>query len=411
VRTGQLPLAKAFTQGTHRTAAPAATFEWLAAGMHTMGITRVANITGLDELGIPVAAAYRPNSRAMSIAQGKGIDLPAAKTSALMESIEGWHAERIEQPLELASYEQLRVGRRVADVARLPSVRGSRFHEHLQLPWIEARNLCDELPTWVPYEIVHTDYTLPLPPGSGCFQASSNGLAGGNHPTEAASHAICELIERDATALWQLRSDGERRAGRVDLRTVTDGDCLALLERYAASGVEVAAWETTTDIEIPCFTCVICPRHAGPDDHLLVADGMGCHPARAIALFRALVEAAQSRLTVIAGARDDLRWDTYNSAATRAHAARLRAMLEARGARRPFPDGPDPATATLDGDLHSELHALASAGLDEVLRVDLTRADRDIPVVRVAIPGLEGVCFQPGYRPGARVRALLTGAP
>ena len=410
MKTSHAPSTKAFTHGAHRTATPSETFRWLAAEMPAMGITRVANITGLDDIGIPVAAAYRPNSRALSIAQGKGIDLPAAKTSALMESIEGWHAERIEQPLQLASFEQLRVARRMADVTRLPSVRGSRFREHLPLLWIEARNLRDDLSTWLPYEIVHTDYTLPLPPGSGCFQASSNGLAGGNHPSEAASHAICELVERDATALWQVRSDGERRARRVDLGTVADGDCLAILERYATSGVEVAAWETTTDVEIPCFTCVICPRVAGPDDHLLVADGMGCHPDRAIALFRALVEAAQSRLTVIAGARDDLRWETYHSAATRAHAARLRAMLDARGSQRPFLDGPDRATATLDGDLSNELDALSSAGLDEVLLVDLTRGDFGIPVVRVAIPGLEGVCFQPGYQPGARVRALLRGA-
>jgi len=36
---------------------------------------------------------------------GKGIDLDAAKASGVMESIEGYHAERITLPLKLGTYE------------------------------------------------------------------------------------------------------------------------------------------------------------------------------------------------------------------------------------------------------------------------------------------------------------------
>ena len=38
---------------------------------------------------------------------------------------------------------------------------------------------------------------------------------------------------------------------------------------------------------------------------------MGCHPSREGGLLRALTEAAQSRLTYIAGARDDCTRDDY----------------------------------------------------------------------------------------------------
>ena len=65
--------------------------------MGRMGITRLANITGLDRIGIPVAIAVRPNSRSVSVSQGKGYDLPQAMASALMEACEGFHAEEIGQ--------------------------------------------------------------------------------------------------------------------------------------------------------------------------------------------------------------------------------------------------------------------------------------------------------------------------
>jgi len=60
---------------------PVETLERLLRIAPEMGISRVANITGLDEIGIPVAAAIRPNSRNISVSQGKGLDMVAAKVS------------------------------------------------------------------------------------------------------------------------------------------------------------------------------------------------------------------------------------------------------------------------------------------------------------------------------------------
>ena len=57
---------------------------------------------------------------------------------------------------------------------------------------------------WLPFELVHTNYTLSGPETAGCFVASTNGLASGNHKTEATIHGICEVIERDAHTLWHL---------------------------------------------------------------------------------------------------------------------------------------------------------------------------------------------------------------
>ena len=55
-------------------------------------------MTGLDWVGIPVYQAARPNSRSLSVSQGKGLTPTQAKVSALMEALEGFHAEEIRLP-------------------------------------------------------------------------------------------------------------------------------------------------------------------------------------------------------------------------------------------------------------------------------------------------------------------------
>ena len=62
----------------------------------------------------------RPNSRSVAVSQGKGVDLEAAKASALMESVETWHAERIDLPTLFGSYNDLQAGNRLVDPASLP---------------------------------------------------------------------------------------------------------------------------------------------------------------------------------------------------------------------------------------------------------------------------------------------------
>ena len=106
--------------GTHRTVPPQETLARVTPLLAEMGITRIANITGLDLIGIPVVMACRPNSRSIAVAQGKGLDLAAAKVSAVMEAVETFHAERVALPLRLATYAELCRSESVADVRRLP---------------------------------------------------------------------------------------------------------------------------------------------------------------------------------------------------------------------------------------------------------------------------------------------------
>ncbi|MFT7675957.1 MAG: YcaO-like protein with predicted kinase domain, partial [Gammaproteobacteria bacterium] len=102
------PIQKTFMNGALLCVEPSKTLERVMPWMSYMGITRIANVTGLDRIGIPVVMVCRPNSRSVAVSQGKGLTLDAAKASGLMESVESWHAERIEHPLKLSSFADLR---------------------------------------------------------------------------------------------------------------------------------------------------------------------------------------------------------------------------------------------------------------------------------------------------------------
>ena len=374
--------------------------------MAPLGITRVATVTGLDCIGIPVVMVCRPNARSLAVSQGKGLDLDAARVSGLMESIELYHAERINQPLLLGSYNELRHARRLVAVDALPRISISRFHPDLQLLWIQGADAVDGEATLLPFELVHTNYTLPLPTGSGCFVLSSNGLASGNHVLEAVSHGLCEVIERDSTTLFRCQDDATQARARVDLRTVTDPDCRQLLALYERAAIAVGVWDVTSDIGIATFQCVVLDRNPNPFRRLGPLEGMGCHPVREVALQRALTEAAQGRLTLIAGSRDDYGHERHKNTQDLDLLERSRKWLMEPGLRR-FDETPSYEHETFEEDIQLIVAKLIELGIEHPIIVDLSRPEFGISVVRVVVPGLETYHDVPGYVPGARALRIL----
>jgi len=380
------PVPKSYCCETERLVAPEETLLRARPFLPQMGITRIANVTGLDRIGIPVVMVCRPNSRALAVSQGKGLTLAAAKASGLMESIETYHAERINLPLKLGSYEELRHSHRLADVNRLSRPRDSIFHPELPLLWIQGYDLLQKEPVLVPFEMVHANFTTPRPSGAGCFSQTSNGLASGNHLLEAISHGICEVVERDATTLFSLRGREAQLRLRLDLATVDDRDCREVLDKLERAGMTVAVWDTTSDVGIPSFMCLFadlaCAALGRVEDYL----GYGCHPTRRIALLRALTEAVQMRLTIISGSRDDLDPVHYRGEAE--HGRSLE-WLDAAGPLRRYQDVLEKSSDTFDEEISWELARLQAVGIESVVVVDLTRPEFGLPVTRVIIPGLE----------------------
>ncbi|WP_405796343.1 YcaO-like family protein [Streptomyces sp. NBC_01506] len=286
----------ALFDGTCRTLPPARTWQAIRPLLPAYGVTRVADVTGLDDLAIPVTMAVRPLSRTLSVAQGKGVSLDAARVSGAMEALEVWHAERAVPPTEL---------RRVAaadlnlpyTVDELEQHAGALVTDRTPLDWITARSAVDGAAALVPAAAVrlgrqeHDDWRLYLP------SASTNGLASGNTRAEALAHGLCEVIERDVLSTVP-------RAGRVELidpATVDGGEPAVLVDRLrrARVWVELTCWPNRFGVPVMCC-------HLWREDQaaVLVA-GSGAHVDPAVALTRAITEAAQSRLTLITGSRED----------------------------------------------------------------------------------------------------------
>lgn len=401
--TGEAGAPKNYRAGTHRLVSPAETLDRVRRFFPVLGITRVADITGLDSVGVPVTAVCRPNSRSVTVSLGKGLDLAAAKASAVMESIESFMAERIVRPLLLGSFNDLRYSHLLADIGALPRTAGSTYHPDLPILWIEGRELLSGTPMWVPYEVVHSAYTLPTPTGTGCFIATSNGLASGNHPLEAMCHGICEMVERDAAALHTLRTPEEKALRRIDPQTVDDGGCGEVLHLFGRAGLATAIWDMTTDIGIPAFRCLIAERER-PARLVRASEGMGCHPDRGIALLRALTEAAQGRTATLAGVRDEPGLLGTGPEPGEPPAGEDGLADQAAG---DFTAVPTFGADSFDDDVSWELSRLRSAGIGQVIAVDLTREEFGIPVVRVVVPGLEGPAgMVAGCRLGRRAMDL-----
>lgn len=352
------------------------------------GVTRVADITGLDRIGIPVAIAIRPCSRSVSVAAGKGADLVAAKVSAAMEAIECAHAEEIELPLVFASRSEIVAGRRAVDLDAMPRLKHHALGENSRFLWVEGRELSDSSPIMVPYELVHAHYCPPSLPHAGAFLATTNGLSSGNVLIEAISHALFEVIERDALSLWTRRSDAERAETQVNLRAEDVEDPLVggALVRMEEARFAVAVWDITSDIGVPAFHCIMIDA-ADPRGH--PGTGTGCHPDKRVALARALFEAVQVRAIYISGGRDDLPRGDYAAG----HLQSFRSAItkpSGNATLRGFADLPSRTADTFEDDLGWALDRLAAAGCSPPIVVNLSRPDSGIAVARVIVPGLQG---------------------
>lgn len=392
---------KRYREGTHRTETPVKVLARLVPRFPQFGITRLARITGFDRAGVEIVAVVRPNARGLSVAGGKGLSLTSAKVSGLMEAIEQWHAERPVLPLTFGDLDDVAALGLPAYHQDFPKAReaadaGPRY-------WAPALDLGSAAAALVPFELVHTCWLVSVLADTG-FVTSTNGLASGSHPVEAVLHGLCELIERDACALFDRLSPEIRAARRVALPSVDDPPVAALLERLERQGFALALWDATTDAGTPVFLAAMVDERVSRSPP---GFGSGCHPCRAIAALRAVTEAAQTRLIAITGARDDLGPELFSGTVQ----ARFRWVLDEPGSGG---DRPWQATPTLDGeclreDLRAVLAGVMRAGCGPVLAVDLSR-ERRLSVVRVLVPGLEtsapGIRVLPGRR-GAHAAELL----
>ena len=178
--------APGYQLGTYRAISPIHTMRRLKTLLVPAGITRVARVTDLDTIGVPVYQAIRPNSRNMSVSQGKGLTRTQAKVSAVMESLESFHAEEICVPSTHASVRE--ISNQISYAPESLAVNRSGFAGDLfatldteqSLEWIQAIKLDDGRSSWVPRQLCELDFTIREEFSYCPFMATSNGLASGN---------------------------------------------------------------------------------------------------------------------------------------------------------------------------------------------------------------------------------------
>jgi YcaO-like protein with predicted kinase domain len=395
--------AKVFWHGTQRVVAPAETLARITPYFGSIGLTRLADITGLDRIGIPVVLSVRPNAGYLALDAGKGFTLEAAKVSAAMECLERHHAETIRLPELRVSYEELSREHRVVPVELLPLARHSLFNPKLPERWALGWDIIQEAEVAVPAAMVPMERFRYGPDELVAFQTGSNGLASGNHFLEALEAGLLEVIERDAVACHMLAWQGPGRPiPRVRLDTVKSPLVRELLDRFEAAGVAPVLFDCRVDTDVPVFMAYIYDLRVR---HIGMYRGYGAHLDPEIAMVRALTEAAQSRCVYIAGSRDDmfrrpfLRLKQSDYRATIEEIEAVPAVVDMHDAR-------SQATTTFEGDVHVLLQKLQGVGLQNAVVFDLSLPDEPFAVVRVITLGLEGYMFD-YYAPGPRARAFL----
>jgi ribosomal protein S12 methylthiotransferase accessory factor len=374
-------LAKGYTNGTHRLVAPEETLARIQPHLASVGITRCADVTGLDRIGIPVYCAIRPANRSIQVSNGKGLRPVDAMVSAFMEAIELFHAEHPDGRIERGSLKSLRrAGRRAIPPDRLRDYRTDTFFsQDFVIDWVKGEDLLSGEEIWLPAAAAYMWPSL-------LYQWSSNGLASGNHLVEATLHGLYELMERDAVSRlargrqvhftpWRCRF--------IDLKTLAAGPVAELADRVAAADIKLVLIWVKSCVAVHTFLAVLLDRQAFSPSST-VSLGYGTHRSAGVAAVRAITEAAQARATYIHGAREDLTAENY-----RDPHRRLFRFFDRIEATTAWDRLPERAAADLQEDYDVLLRALAEAGHRDVFRVDLTRPPFEIPVMKVWVSGLK----------------------
>lgn len=393
---------KGLRADAQRAFSPEETLNRVRGRFGAIGLTRLADITGLDAIGIPVILSVRPQAGYLSVDGGKGFTTAAALASAAMECFERHAGENTPLTRFTSSYADLPAQARIA-LADLPLSRNSLFSERLPESWVMAEDLRGGPATAVPAVMIALERhrhrrSSPLP-----FHFSSNGLNSGNTASEALIGGLYEVIERDATTCTKFSWRNGAPMRRVDLATATSPDIEHLVGLARAAGVEVAAFDCTVDTGVPTFNVYLCDVG---NPAIGLYNGYGTHLDPEVALIRAICEAAQGRLVFIAGSRDDSFGHHRRFHATFEEANASMLDLPATVDLHAFPDE---SGDTFEADGRTLLGKLEAIGVDRVLAVDVTHPDIGVNVFRVVVPGLEGYMLQ-DYTPGRRAHAWAQSA-
>jgi ribosomal protein S12 methylthiotransferase accessory factor len=393
--------------GLDRVIGASETFARLREIGNALGVTRIADITGLDRVGIPVYSAIVPSSDdGISVYNGKGLRPIDAKVGALMESIERQTALKTRLPYVEATYSELSQQDRTLDPWKINQALFAEFTPESLCSWVRGTDLFSGEKVWVPAHLAGYIWN-DVPHGSPFTVNDSNGLASGNNRLEAVYHALCELIERDAWTFAELGASflpaarrqviGGSSAGHSD--DLEHCPCVEipgdneLFRAFQEAGLSLLVRDITSALQVPAFLASVGDESifGFPMAHV----GFGCSPNAHVALRRAISEVAQSRCVDIQSVREDIVDSNAPKEMFSLHTRRV-AVVNRRSwvlgesrTRRPFEAIESHSFDDLNQDLQWLMKRLETAGLSEAIVVDFTPDCTTHSVVRVIVPGIE----------------------
>ena len=371
---------------THRAIAPEDTIKNVESKLRTAGVTRVAEITHLDRIGIPVYSAIRPDAAegAVSIYAGKGATKPQAKASAMMESFERYSAELNDehrQNFVCGVFEGSLDEYISPNSLILPNLLFDP--ETSEMEWVRSTNLKDDNVVLVPANAVYhpyiTENTVKI------FQSNTNGLASGNKLEEAVFHGMMEVVERDA---WSIFESKRKQKPEISCENTENEIIKNILSMFKEAGINVRLVDLTADVKITTVAAV--SDDTILKDPALLTLGVGTHLDPEIAVIRALTEVAQSRATQIHGTREDTVRAVFMRKAGYQRMKRINSHWFGESERSiDLNELKNDSGRSFKEDIETSKKLLSKCGFEDILYVDLTRSEIEIPVVRVLIPGME----------------------
>jgi ribosomal protein S12 methylthiotransferase accessory factor len=349
------------------------------------GITRLADITQLDELALPVWQAVRPMSRSLSVHQGKGWSMAAAQIGGLMEAIESHHAETYVPVDHQMSVREAMQHFGLTHMDDFLTRRSDSIDADVRLDWAMTTPLGGSIAFPVPSLCASLDFTTDIDSG---IERNSNGLSGGACLEDALLSALCEVLERDAASRVHSWSTITRAAQRLLLTDVEAPWVQQLQTRLHALNLTLLCWNVSSWAGLPCFQARLSDLSPLSMTELPASEGWCCHPLAEVALSGAILEAIQSRLTYVAGARDDIE----DMSAIHKHQSNLYISLEGL-----TPVGVQPqrwadiaSWPMLPSGQWLEMiyERLHRAGFQHIGYLNLTQPHIGIIVVKIFVPGL-----------------------
>jgi len=260
------------------------------------------------------------------------------------------------------------------------------FDPSARMEWSPAWSLRDQCFRYLPTSLMYFFYGSDQPG----YQADSNGCAAGNTREEAIVQGFLELVERDSYAIWWYN---RVQREEVDLARFNDSYVHDLRSQLADSGRRLWVLDITSDLGVPTYVAM---THWMQNEHENIEFGSGAHFDSRIALLRALTELNQFLSIGLMGGGSGEKPSLDGTTPLR---LRDNPFLVPSGTGAAPPD-----SGAKFGPLENTRHQAEAcveiarrAGLD-FLVLDQTRADVEVPVVRVIVPGLRH--FYRRFAPG-----------